>query len=127
MRASSSCTRSSNRRSATCCTTDLWRDLESRREVRAPVDDPIAGEPIERRVADRVDRVGAQDRVALGGVEERADDRVALVPPAPGAPDRVEHDRHRLVSVGGVAARGAVVTTPKGPHEPAAGWWELFG
>src|SRR5439155_11351276 len=86
-----------------------------------------AGEPIERRVADRVDRVGAQDRVALGGVEERADDRVALVPPAPGAPDRVEHDRHRLVSVGGVAARGAVVTTPKGPHEPAAGWWELFG
>src|SRR5205814_1140968 len=57
----------------------------------APRPDPIAGEARERRVADGVDRVGAEDGATPASVEERVDYRLALVAGIAGLAKRGRH------------------------------------
>ena len=69
--------------------------LELHGRLGAAAVEPVAGHPIERGLTEIVDRVRAEDRVAVGGGEERVDDggaverirgavdRVAGSPPSP--------------------------------------------
>ena len=120
--ASSSATRSSSRRSGTSCGADGSGHAKRVREHGPAADEPVAREGGQRGVADVVDRVGARASSRDPRVSKKAlDDRVAVVAPVAGAPDRIERHGHRLVAVGRVAAGRCGRSAAEGPHEPLAG------
>src|SRR3954465_15341455 len=61
--------------------------------------DPVSTVIAEGRVAVLVDRVGPQHGLTVLDLEERVDDRLAVVALVPGVLDGLESDAHRLVAV----------------------------
>src|SRR5690242_6114990 len=76
--------------------------VKRRVAVRADLVDPVVGQ---RRVADLVERVRAEDRAPVPGREERSEDRALVVALGAELADRVHAELGHLVAVDRVRVR----------------------